>query len=344
MSAVSLPALSSCPLGCTAPVVRVASYPASRALDPLLREQASGRDIAIFRCGRCRLEWLGLPSLPARDPAEEHFALAIHYADTAAEERRAAHFLAVIERHRPQTGRLFDVGCGLGFLLRQAQGRGWQVAGNELIAPLAEQLRANEDLAVAAGRLPALDLPPASFDVVTAYCVLPHMSEPVAELRAAAHLLRPGGLFIAELPADGLFRRAARWLAAAGSDWGLRHVYHGGHRLAFGPESIRRLCALAGLEVVAVEPYRVPPAASTRRFALEGEWRGRLSGWAVRLAQTCSGGRLANHMLMVAAKPATPVPVASPTPAAPTPAAPTPAAPTTAAPTTAAEQRVAVAV
>ena len=138
--------------------------------------------------------------------------------------------------------RLLDVGCGVGDFLLAAQARGWEVQGVELEA------RARE--VCAARGVPALDapldperFPPRSFDVVTSFEVLEHMVDPREEMRAAAGVLRGGGLLYLTTPNfSSLTRRllGPRYSVIA-------YPEHLGY---FRPATLDRLLQGAGLERV----------------------------------------------------------------------------------------------
>ena len=297
-------AAARCPLGC--PVVGgfpvVARYPANRCIEPqaVLRTPGGGW-VRVRACPDCGIEWLDAEVTWATSPEEAYLGLAIQYdGDPEGERRRAAVFLDVVHRYRMPPGSLFDLGCGLGTLLEVARARGWQVSGSDLVAGAIHRLR-EAGIDAHAGPLTDVALPPESFDAVTAFCVLPHMGDPLAEASRVCTLLRPGGIFVAEMPASGLYRRMARLLGRLGLDWGIRHVYYPGHRFAFSARSARLLMDRAGLEVLAVAPYHAPYTLSSRRFVLRGGPAGRAAAFLVPIAAWVS--RLLhqpNHMVVVA--------------------------------------------
>jgi SAM-dependent methyltransferase len=102
---------------------------------------------------------------------------------------------------------VLDVGCGEGTFLRLARSRGWQVAGTELSA-FASQ--ASPDLTIHHGEIWEAGLRSGSFDVVTCWHVLEHVSDPLRLLSEVFRLLRPGGLLFLTTPnsRDYLFRLA----------------------------------------------------------------------------------------------------------------------------------------
>lgn len=67
----------------------------------------------------------------------------------------------------------------------------------------AERARKLHGLEVHATTLEQADLPPQSFDLITFYHVLEHLPDPIATLRRARELLRPGGQLVALTPNQG---------------------------------------------------------------------------------------------------------------------------------------------
>ncbi len=258
----------------------------------------------MLGCGGCGHEWLDATIAWTTTPAEAHLGLALQYdADPEGERRRARALLDVVARYRRPPGRLFDLGCGLGTLLRLAREDGWDVAGNDIVAGAVERLRAETGIDAQAGPLEELALPPASFDVVTAYCVLPHVPEPLGEARRIAALLAPGGVLVAEMPAPGFYRWSAKLLARIGVDWGVRNVYYAGHRHAYSPRSLRALLDRAGLHVVEVTAFRMPRGTSARRFTMRGGVRGWLGAFVAAAGDLAARAlRMPNHIVVVARK------------------------------------------
>lgn len=80
-----------------------------------------------------------------------------------------------------------------------------------------------------------------SFDLVTLFQVLEHLAEPVEDLRSISTFLKPGGLFMIEVP-DILFP-------------GMRfdHKWHDGHLYGFDILTLEAAANRAGLETISVK-------------------------------------------------------------------------------------------
>lgn len=111
-------------------------------------------------------------------------------------------FLEVLlKTYSPQEkGSVLDVGCGTGavmeFLLRQ----GYQVEGIDINAA-ALTYCARKGLAVKQGTIDQLPFPDNSFTMVFALDVLEHLSRRDLALGEVKRVLKPGGLFLATVPA-----------------------------------------------------------------------------------------------------------------------------------------------
>lgn len=100
----------------------------------------------------------------------------------------------------PEAGRMLDIGCGGGAMLREfsAKATGWKLAGSELDdrrITLIESIERVEKLYVC----PPEQIPD-SFDLVSMIYVLEHIFSPVELLRGIHERLNPAGIFLAQVP------------------------------------------------------------------------------------------------------------------------------------------------
>jgi len=162
-----------------------------------------------------------------------------YFLDADVNRRTFRQRINAIEQRSSGRGKLLDVGCALGDFLLEAKAAGWDVEGVE-ISPFAAQRARERGLRVSTGRLEDLDLPEASFDAITLYDAIEHMTDPVGTLAAVRRLLRPGGIVHLVTPNVGGVQ--ARVLG--------RHWYHykpGEHLVYFAPNTLRTTVERAGL-------------------------------------------------------------------------------------------------
>jgi SAM-dependent methyltransferase len=158
-------------------------------------------------------------------------------------ERTASKQFQVVRRYI-RNGSLLDVGCGSGIFLAIAENEGWRVAGVEPsqlhfeIASRSLSKRAK----ILCCTLDHADLPVGSFDAVTLWDVLEHVTDPMAFLARCKSLLNPQGFLFANVP--DLDSWQARLL---GSRWPLLLPEHLNY---FNDNSLRQAFNKAGFQLV----------------------------------------------------------------------------------------------
>ena len=152
----------------------------------------------FHRCGECGLLFVWpLPDGNLEIYSEDYFAGArdgfgyVDYdRDKSAMEDTFESYLDLLAGRHPQLGDLLDVGAATGFFLDLARRRGWKTCGVEP-SKYASLVASQKNLTVHCGVLEELNLPDASFDVVTMWDVIEHVNDPSESLKAACRLLRP---------------------------------------------------------------------------------------------------------------------------------------------------------
>lgn len=110
-------------------------------------------------------------------------------------------------------GRLLDVGCGSGAFLNLAQQRGWEVSGVELSPELSQVSRRAVRTEVMTASFESVELPAATYDVITMWDIIEHVVDPVLCLKKVSRLLKPGGVALFCTPdEDSLLARAGLFL------------------------------------------------------------------------------------------------------------------------------------
>lgn len=168
------------------------------------------------------------------------------------------------------TGSLLDVGCGSGEVLATAAERGWHVAGCEPVEESAAFARARR-LDVRTALLQDSGFPEASFDVVSAFHVLEHMTDGRGFLSLIARWAKPGGLVVVEVPNWRSFHRRG-W----GAGW--PHFKPNEHVAQYEPRTVRSTMAGAGLRPVSVRTPTWLVECQTYEYALGDLGRPALAG------------------------------------------------------------------
>lgn len=165
----------------------------------------------LRRCRACRFVFAG--RLPTRPELVSHYeGYGRDDPDSPITRRRYDELLDGFETRR-RTNRILDMGCGVGYFLEQAAGRGWEVHGTE-VGEEALALNRAKGIAMREAPVSAEDYEPGFFDVVTAFEVVEHLADPAREIRTLARILRPdGGLFYCTTPN---FASASRRLLGPG--------------------------------------------------------------------------------------------------------------------------------
>lgn len=155
---------------------------------------------------------------------------------------------SLIERYKPEPGRLLDVGCAAGFFLKVASEKGWEVDGVELSAEIAAHAREDYGFEqVHVGTLESASYEPHSFDLLTMWDVVEHVPDPAAFLAEARNHLKPDGLLILETQ-----NVSSAFAERMGPKW--QHYKHLEHLYHFDPKTIRRLLDEAGFEILENTP------------------------------------------------------------------------------------------
>jgi cyclopropane fatty-acyl-phospholipid synthase-like methyltransferase/Zn ribbon nucleic-acid-binding protein len=157
--------------------------------------------------------------------------------------------LDAIEKCLGRKGRLLDVGCGSGHFLLAARRRGWEVHGVELAeyAVRYARERLGLDFVQLADVLDA-DYEPASFDAVTLWDVVEHVTNPRDLMRRVRELLVPGGMAFIYTPTADCFERRILGSDMVSFVGDFHPAYH-------TRNSLRRLVEEAGLTVADLHTF-----------------------------------------------------------------------------------------
>ena len=151
--------------------------------------------LRVVRCLGCGLVYLANP--PEIVSLYEEYHLPLQQVEPqllTINTRR----IACVRRWR-SSGRLLDVGCGIGLFLDSARSAGYDVFGIDVAARAIELCR-NRGLQVEVATLDDLLERDLRFDIITLWHVLEHFLDPFDELVKIRRLLAPRGLCLIEVP------------------------------------------------------------------------------------------------------------------------------------------------
>lgn len=239
----------------------------------------------IVRCEHCgHMQVASFPSEPELDGAYAAVSEAAYVAEEAGQRATAGRTLARIERH-VTPGRIVDLGCWVGFLVSEAQRRGWDAQGVEPSRFASAYARDTLGLNVQTATLDSADLPEGTFDAVVLGDVIEHLPDPGAALERIRALLAGGGVVHLALPDAG--SRVARMLRARWWSVLPTHVQY---------FTRRSLTELLGRHGFAVEWVDTAPKGFTVGYYLE-----RLEGYSKPAASTAVAAaervRLADRLM-----------------------------------------------
>lgn len=261
------------------------------------------RGIDILRCKRCGHVFSSFPADPHYSGfwGDDVAPGAHHYWSKARARMHRAFFHRFVAG---RSGRMLDMGCGLGFFLKAMSAYpSWNAFGCE-VSPAAVRY-AREELGlrqVVCTPLQDAPLAPASFDLITMWDVIDHIPHPDPLLSRCHSLLQNDGvLFIRtpnisiQLPRARAMRTIAPFRSSKQYLQGADHAHH------YSMRSIRRLLERNGFADVAF--LHLPPVETGRG------WRGvpvnaakYASFQLLRALAACSGGSLNFDNLFVTAR------------------------------------------
>jgi len=142
-------------------------------------------------------------------------------------------------------GKLLDVGCSMGFMLRRFQELGWESYGMDVSSYATEYARNELKLNVSTGTIDKLDFPDNYFDLVTIVLTIEHMPDPRSVLQKLHKLMNKDSIIIvATHDFDGLWPRLAR------SKW--QHLFVPEHLFFFTKSTLKRLLEETGFNIVKI--------------------------------------------------------------------------------------------
>lgn len=218
--------------------------------------------LGIVRCSSCDLVFY-VPNAPinASKLYGSHYFQGGEYRNY--EEDRDDHLPNFRARIRDlkklgvESGRLLEIGCAYGFFLELAKAEGFDPVGYDISGDAVQSARAR-GLDAREGDFLNLPDEPRTYQVVTLWDTIEHLSQPVKTLKKAALNLKRGGTLVLTTGDFGSLNARLR-----GKRW--RQIHPPTHLYYFTRETLAKAFRAAGLEVV--ETRAVPMVRSFRSMA-----------------------------------------------------------------------------
>jgi 2-polyprenyl-3-methyl-5-hydroxy-6-metoxy-1,4-benzoquinol methylase len=167
--------------------------------------------------------------------------------ETEARERTFKRSIDQLHQFLQPPGKLLDIGCYTGVFMETAAAEGWQVQGVALSSWAVNIARKSGVGTVYETPLHQLPLPKESFDVITLWDVIEHLTHPKDMLKNVNHLLKPGGvLAFSTHMVDSL---AVRLMGKRYPFFMEMHVVH------FSRATTAQMLADQGFELLKIRPH-----------------------------------------------------------------------------------------
>lgn len=239
--------------------------------------------VSCEQCGHMQLR--EMPAEAALTAAYSEAESGDYLSEERGQRETANRILERVEHHQ-NPGRLADLGCWVGFLISEAERRGWEVVGVEPSEFASGYARDRLGLDVRTAGMFDDELEQESFDAVFMGDVIEHIPAADMAVDSARRLLRGGGMLALTLPDAG--SRIARTLGRRWWSVIPTHVHY------FTRDSIRTLLGRRGFQTLEITTapkaftidyyanrlagYRSRPASVTARALQRIGLSGRL--WA----------------------------------------------------------------
>jgi len=176
--------------------------------------------------------------------AQKGFGYVDYEIDKKAMSSTLNFYLDKIEKFIPNNGKLLEVGTATGFFMELAKQRGWKVQGLEISEYAAQKAR-EKGLNVVTGTLESANFKEGSFNLITFWDIVEHLSNPKLTLSLAYRILEKDGVIAINTPDSESF--IAKLLNRR---WHL--MIPPEHLFLFNPKNLGSLLKEIGFEILFV--------------------------------------------------------------------------------------------
>jgi len=237
-------------------VMKPSNYPIGLTHDNIVKIYSASSDRGLFdqlvKCRECSLVYLN-PRIKAEFILES-YSRAVDPTFIQQNSQRIKTFKRILNRliHRfslKTDGRLvtLDIGCAGGAFPKAASDCGFKVVGVEPSVWLSEQARNLYGLDIRTGTLLAQDFCEKSFDLITLWDVIEHLTNPGQIVEKIHQLLKDEGIFIVNYPDYSSFARKL-----LGNNW---PFFLSVHLIYFTPQTITNFLGKYGFEVIEIRSH-----------------------------------------------------------------------------------------
>ena len=223
---------------------------------------------SLYACARCDLHFWH----PVSMPCAAWYETAYQGRDQTAMQLEPGHRFFLYDSKAPKSGRLLDLGCGVGNFLAAARDAGFDVAGIELNQNAVRFAQQHYGLRDVTASRPGEFLaahPGEKFGVVTFFEVLEHQADPQAFLNIAKDFLMDGGFLALSVPNRSRWKKGIETLD-----------YPPNHLTRWSPCALRNFLERNGFEVLTMrqEPLGILRAAQVLSSGLRTGLVARVAG------------------------------------------------------------------
>lgn len=242
-------------------------------------------DYRVVRCVRCGLVYVNpRPDNESLKGIYDSYHQRNGKDESDWKEIMALNFKSVssmLTRMYPSGGRLLDIGCGYGYFIETMERCGWHAEGIDPSSTTVAFAGQN-GLKVTETTIDEASFPDGSFNAVTMFYVLEHLTDPLAALKKVERMLVPGGVAVIRVPHTTPLVRVL-------SIFGIKNNLYDPpfHLYDFSAASLRRIIKNSGFETVTVRPGEptLPPSFLQKLISVS-------TGYAAKFLYQISSGHI----------------------------------------------------